>query len=927
MKSPLRLALMGALALALAACASDEASTGGGGTGDTDAGTGAGGNGGGAGGNNGGGGAACQSDFQCGVGRVCDRTSGSCVTGACNVERTCDQGQRCDTTTYTCIGDANPPCATDADCAGAGLAICDPNGECRQVQCRSMMDCDPGERCSETNNCVPDVQTCIDGDNDGYGEGASCMGPDCDDNNPMVNPGVVENGQMNCDDGIDNDCSGGDVICGAADGDGDGFTDLQGDCDDANPNVNPDAGETPYNGVDDDCDERTRDDDLDGDGYGQAEDCEDRAAHINPEAVDIPGDGIDQDCSGADAEVSNDDLDGDGVSSADGDCNDENPSISPNLEEIPYDGVDNDCNNETPDNDLDEDGFEAPADCDDMNRAINPNAAEVYYNGADDDCNAETIDDDQDADGFPQAADCNDESAAVNPDAMEQPGNGIDDDCDPATSDEAMVVDADGDGVNADEDCDDNNPEVFPGAVEDGMTNCGDGIDNDCRGGDVECGVPDVDADGDGVPDDADCEPNNAEIPGPREIANNGLDDDCNPETPDQCDDDAFDMLADNGASANATGVEDGDRTGVQYGDLFMCAGDEDWYRIQVEAGDGLEFDIFHAHADGDLDVELFRADAQGTLQFVDGSYSVSDNETVYERRSTAGATYYARVYGFRGASAPYQMTVNVFEQCTDDVEGSDGEHNDNAGEGGRFPAPTALRRICDYDEDWYTFTVEQQQQVRIDVLHDYAFRQSDIELGLYREGGEQRIGFSTTITDNEAITMNLMPGTYHARVYAAGDDVGSYRIILSSGNPQTERREETDDQGIPDFEGGQPGELRTPLVFNQAPENAVIRQLTVRDMDVNHDWHRDLLITAWWNGEQIAVLWNREGGPDGNDGGFDDDFLPFTGGDINFDNRVYREFEGLPARGTFELVIQDLGPDDTGDLASIDVEIEYLTP
>ncbi len=84
------------------------------------------------------------------------------------------------------------------------------------------------------------------------------------------------------------------------DDDGDGYTENQGDCDDNDTTVNPEAPETPYNGKDDDCDPNTPDDDLDGDGYGIVSDCDDDDPDINPDACDIKGDGIDQDCDGGD---------------------------------------------------------------------------------------------------------------------------------------------------------------------------------------------------------------------------------------------------------------------------------------------------------------------------------------------------------------------------------------------------------------------------------------------------------------------------------------------------------------------------------------------------------------------------------------------------------------------------------------------------
>ena len=62
---------------------------------------------------------------------------------------------------------------------------------------------------------------------------------------------------------------------------------------------------------------------------------------------------------------------------------------------------------------------------------------------------------------------------------------------------QTVQFDEDGDGFDEDFDCNDNNPAVFPGALE----LCLDGIDNDCDGDidelDAECQVP-VNNDGGG---------------------------------------------------------------------------------------------------------------------------------------------------------------------------------------------------------------------------------------------------------------------------------------------------------------------------------------------------------------------------------------------------------------------------------------------
>ncbi len=111
------------------------------------------------------------------------------------------------------------------------------------------------------------------------------------------------------------------------------------DCASDAPAVHPGADEIPYDGVDNDCDPSTPDDDLDEDGFGVEVDCDDADAEVSPSAEEVTYDDLDNDC---DPDTPDDDLDGDGFGEAD-DCDDADATVAPGAAEVCGDGVLNDC--------------------------------------------------------------------------------------------------------------------------------------------------------------------------------------------------------------------------------------------------------------------------------------------------------------------------------------------------------------------------------------------------------------------------------------------------------------------------------------------------------------------------------------------------------------------------------------------------------
>lgn len=81
--------------------------------------------------------------------------------------------------------------------------------------------------------------------------------------------------------------------------DGDSFNRAPGpDCNDNNPGINPNAADVPYNGVDEDC--RGGDDlDADNDGFNRGPDCDDANPGMNPGTREIKGNFVDENCDGS----------------------------------------------------------------------------------------------------------------------------------------------------------------------------------------------------------------------------------------------------------------------------------------------------------------------------------------------------------------------------------------------------------------------------------------------------------------------------------------------------------------------------------------------------------------------------------------------------------------------------------------------------
>jgi hypothetical protein len=439
------------------------------------------------------------------------------------------------------FGGGAPFQVDDGDCDGAAAVAV--SGDCDDDDPLVFPSFVYGEICDGADNdCTGELEgdeADIDSDGwlacDGFFErGVGPLGGgDCNDFDSGAWPGAPETS----DSPADRNCDG---VFGE-DVDGDGWRVEDGDCDDGDALIHPDADEI-CDGSDSDCDGTVAPEellDVDGDGTIACEDCADTVAQVHPGAEEIC-DGRDNDCDGY-VLPDEADLDDDGVPVCAGDCDDEDPAVAPGLPEDCEDGVDNDCDGSVDvDEDADGDGYgTCSGDCDDENSAVHPGAQE-YCDGVDDDCDGQVDAEwDLDGDGFvacpldPTPDDCDDYDGTVYPGAPAICEDGIDNDCDPLT---VEGLDLDGDGFVAcpedgsDIDCWEGNPLVYPHAEE-----LCDWVDNDCDG--LVDEFIDLDEDGQ-IPCEGDCnEGADTAFTGAAEICGDGFDTDCDGVVDEDCED------------------------------------------------------------------------------------------------------------------------------------------------------------------------------------------------------------------------------------------------------------------------------------------------------------------------------------------------------------------------------------------------------
>jgi hypothetical protein len=242
-----------------------------------------------------------------------------------------------------------------------------------------------------------------------------------------------------------------------------------------------------------------------------------------------------------------------------------------------------------------------------------------------------------------------------------------------------------------------------------------------------------------------------------------------------QCAPDAYDP---NDSQATAAPIAPG-----TYDNLTVCTQEDDYFAVQVHAGDTISVSLSFSNAEGDIDLGLL--DGTGTL------VAISDGTTNTESVSYTAATddiYAVHVYLYQDLGTTpgngYSMTVDVASgaqaMCPEDAfDPNSSPQTAPLISLGSYPGLS----VCPGADDYFAVQLAAGQTLQADLAFINA--EGDIDLGLLDDTGTV-VALSNGSTDGESITYSVpTDGYYFVWVYLYADGGmtpgNSYDMSLSA--------------------------------------------------------------------------------------------------------------------------------------------------
>jgi hypothetical protein len=222
-------------------------------------------------------------------------------------------------------------------------------------------------------------------------------------------------------------------------------------------------------------------------------------------------------------------------------------------------------------------------------------------------------------------------------------------------------------------------------------------------------------------------------------------------------------------------GYEDNDSAGAavplaagSYPDLQVCASDDDYFSLSLDAGQSVQLDASFVDAEGDIDLLL--QDPSGTV--VASSLSFTDDEAItgFTASQTGDYTLQVDLWADAGSfpGTPYDLDIALPGCAPDPFEPDDSSLT--ATDTGSSPFTAYGRSLCsDSDVDWYERELSAGDLLIVDTYFEDAA--GDIDIELYGPPSAAWIWGAYSETDDEVLLWSIADtGTHWIRVIFYAD-------------------------------------------------------------------------------------------------------------------------------------------------------------
>lgn len=234
------------------------------------------------------------------------------------------------------------------------------------------------------------------------------------------------------------------------------------------------------------------------------------------------------------------------------------------------------------------------------------------------------------------------------------------------------------------------------------------------------------------------------------------------------------------GKNVTIMGMNIHDRTDLDYYKLILDSkGTNDNY-VKIE----------FKHSDGDLDMQLL----SGSGRIIRSSSGSGNSESI-SLNNLASGTYYAKVYGYNGATnKDYKISYNTSTLQADRYEynntAAHATHRTGGVSNGKRVTLIDLTLHNSSDVDYFKIILDGTGTNQNYIKTKFSHLNGDVELDLVNSSGST-IRSSHTSGNTENISLNGIPaGTYYAKVYGYRGATNTYSIEWNIDTPINTQRE-----------------------------------------------------------------------------------------------------------------------------------------